>query len=39
MIGRWSFKSAEDEEVEAKGFDASDLRLGDLMRGERCDPW
>jgi len=36
MIGRWSFKSADDEEVEAKGFDAFDLRLGDLMRGERA---
>ena len=36
MIGRWSSKSADNEQVEAKGFDAFDLRLGDLMRGERA---
>lgn len=36
MIGRWSSKKAEAEEVEPKGFDAFDLRLGDVMRGERA---
>ncbi|MBM1556794.1 DUF4115 domain-containing protein [Sulfitobacter mediterraneus] len=36
MIGRWSSKIAKDEEVEPKGFDAFELRLGDLMRGERA---
>jgi cytoskeletal protein RodZ len=36
MIGRWSSKIATDEEVEPKGFDAFELRLGDLMRGERA---
>ncbi len=36
MIGRWASKSTEEEHVEAKGFDAFELRLGDLMRGERA---
>lgn len=36
MIGRWSSKTVKNEEAEAKGFDAFELRLGDLMRGERA---
>ena len=36
MIGRWSSKVVEEEAVEPKGFDAFDLRLGDIMRGERA---
>ncbi len=36
MIGRWASKNAEDEPVEPTGFDAFELRLGDLMRGERA---
>ncbi|AXI42244.1 RodZ domain-containing protein [Sulfitobacter sp. SK011] len=36
MIGRWSSKIAVDEAVEPKGFDAFELRLGDVMRGERA---
>lgn len=36
MIGRWASKSAEDVPVEPTGFDAYELRLGDLMRGERA---
>ena len=36
MIGRWSSKVEEEEHVEPKGFDAFDLRLGDVMRGERA---
>jgi hypothetical protein len=36
MIGRWISKANNDEHVEARGFDAYDLRLGDLMRGERA---
>lgn len=37
MIGRWSSKSADDVSVEnPKGFDAFELRLGDVMRGERA---
>lgn len=35
MIGRWG-KSTVQEEVKPKGFDDFDLRLGDLMRGERA---
>ena len=36
MIGK-TFKRAEaPEDVQAAGFDAYDLRLGDLMRGERA---
>ncbi|MFK7834802.1 MAG: helix-turn-helix domain-containing protein [Sulfitobacter sp.] len=36
MIGRWSSKVTEEEQVEPKGFDAFELRLGDVMRGERA---
>lgn len=36
MIGRWSSKSAVEEVEEPKGFDAFELRLGDIMRGERA---
>lgn len=36
MIGRWSSRMAEVEDVEPKGFDDFELRLGDLMRGERA---
>ena len=36
MIGRWSSKIIEEVEAEPKGFDAFDLRLGDVMRGERA---
>ncbi len=36
MIGRWASKIAETENVEPSGFDAFELRLGDLMRGERA---
>ncbi len=36
MIGRRFSRKAEEEVVEPKGFDDFDLRLGDLMRGERA---
>ncbi len=36
MIGRWSSKSVAAAETEPKGFDAFELRLGDVMRGERA---
>lgn len=36
MIGRRSKRKQVIEEVEPKGFDDFDLRLGDLMRGERA---
>ncbi|WP_417727946.1 helix-turn-helix domain-containing protein [Roseovarius sp.] len=36
MIGRRFSRKADVEEVEARGFDAFELRLGDLMRGERA---
>ncbi len=36
MIGRGFWRAKATEEVEAKGFDAFELRLGDLMRGERA---
>jgi cytoskeletal protein RodZ len=36
MIGRGFRRGKPVEEVEAKGFDAFELRLGDLMRGERA---
>jgi hypothetical protein len=36
MIGRRFSRKVEDEIVEPKGFDDYDLRLGDLMRGERA---
>ena len=35
MIGRWASKVVEEADVEPVGFDAFELRLGDLMRGER----
>jgi uncharacterized protein DUF4115/helix-turn-helix protein len=35
MIGRWSKESAPEAE-EPKGFDAFEMRLGDVMRGERA---
>ncbi len=36
MIGRGFWRGKATEEVEAKGFDAFELHLGDLMRGERA---
>ena len=36
MIRKGFRRSKAIEEVESKGFDAFDLRLGDLMRGERA---
>ena len=36
MIGRWSSKDVEVEAEDPKGFDAYQLRLGDIMRGERA---
>ena len=36
MIGRWSSKGAKVEADDPKGFDAFQLRLGDVMRGERA---
>ena len=36
MIGRWSSKVIEEEHEGPKGFDAFELRLGDVMRGERA---
>jgi cytoskeletal protein RodZ len=36
MIGRRFSRTVEDKVVEPKGFDDYDLRLGDLMRGERA---
>ncbi|WP_377506100.1 helix-turn-helix domain-containing protein [Octadecabacter sp. R77987] len=36
MIRRGFRRNKAIEEVESKGFDAFDLRLGDLMRGERA---
>lgn len=36
MIGRRFSRKADVTEVEARGFDAFELRLGDLMRGERA---
>ncbi|MFU8882898.1 MAG: helix-turn-helix domain-containing protein [Rhodobacterales bacterium] len=36
MIGRKFSRKVEAEVVEPKGFDDYDLRLGDLMRGERA---
>ncbi|WP_114286748.1 helix-turn-helix domain-containing protein [Candidatus Halocynthiibacter alkanivorans] len=35
MIGRWNKESAPEAE-EPKGFDAFEMRLGDVMRGERA---
>ncbi len=36
MIGRWGRTTPQGEEAKQKGFDDFDLRLGDLMRGERA---
>lgn len=36
MIGRSFRRASAAQEAEAKGFDAFELRLGDLMRGERA---
>ncbi len=36
MIGRWTSRKTEEETVQPTGFDAFELRLGDLMRGERA---
>ena len=36
MIGRWSSKVIEEEQEAPRGFDAFELRLGDVMRGERA---
>ena len=36
MIRRRLSRNEEEKEVEARGFDAFELRLGDLMRGERA---
>ncbi|NDV00444.1 helix-turn-helix domain-containing protein [Pseudoroseicyclus tamaricis] len=36
MIGRGFRRDKDAQEDEAKGFDAFELRLGDLMRGERA---
>ncbi len=36
MILRRFSRGTETKEVEARGFDSFDLRLGDLMRGERA---
>ncbi|MEM6896366.1 MAG: RodZ domain-containing protein [Pseudomonadota bacterium] len=36
MIGRWGQSDPQDEAVQLKGFDDFELRLGDIMRGERA---
>ena len=36
MIGRWVSRNVEPEAEVPSGFDAFELRLGDLMRGERA---
>ena len=36
MIGRWGQSEPEEEAEELKGFDDFELRLGDIMRGERA---
>ena len=36
MIGRWASRNVEQEAEKQSGFDAFELRLGDLMRGERA---
>lgn len=36
MIGKTFKRAEESEDVQAKGFDDYELRLGDLMRGERA---
>ena len=35
MIGRWASSRVEEEE-EPTGFDSFEMRLGDVMRGERA---
>jgi hypothetical protein len=37
MIGKTFKRTDASEDVKTKGFDAYDLRLGDLMRGERAN--
>lgn len=36
MIGRWNARKAKAEDADIRGFDAYEVRLGDLMRGERA---
>ena len=36
MIGRRFSRKTDKDEVEPRGFDDFDIRLGDLMRGERA---
>ncbi|MCH2078251.1 MAG: DUF4115 domain-containing protein [Rhodobacteraceae bacterium] len=36
MIGRWGQSEPDEEADELKGFDDFELRLGDIMRGERA---
>ncbi|MDA9980021.1 DUF4115 domain-containing protein [Yoonia sp.] len=36
MIGKTFKRTGASEDVKTKGFDAYDLRIGDLMRGERA---
>ena len=36
MIKRWVTRTPEAEEVKPKGFDDFEVRLGDIMRGERA---
>ncbi|MEM6277216.1 MAG: RodZ domain-containing protein [Pseudomonadota bacterium] len=36
MIGRWGQSEPEEQVDELKGFDDFELRLGDVMRGERA---
>ncbi|MEP3441188.1 MAG: RodZ domain-containing protein [Sulfitobacter sp.] len=36
MIGRWASRDDKEDMSEPTGFDAFELRLGDLMRGERA---
>jgi cytoskeletal protein RodZ len=36
MIGRGFLRARQTDEADSKGFDAFELRLGDIMRGERA---
>lgn len=36
MIGRWASRKVQKEATQPSGFDSFELRLGDLMRGERA---
>ncbi len=36
MVGRLFSRDVDDDDPDIRGFDAFDLRLGDLMRGERA---